>query len=166
MVRLFVVGCRTLFAAAVALGCSGSFAAGPQGPVDGLIVKLKEAPSHERMAALSAATRSAEVSRLNRVLQATRMTEVRTRPAGRAAQHFSYGRQLKAAEAQDLAERLRSQPDVEWVELNERERLLQSTVVPNDLYYSFVSSADPGQWWLRLPGETLGGLPASWGAPG
>jgi len=166
MVRLFVVGCRTLFAAAVALASSGSFAAAPQGPVDGLIVKLKDAPSHERMAALSAATRSAEASRLNRVLQASRMTEVRTRPAGRAAQHFSYGRQLKAAEAQELAERLRSQPEVEWVELNQRERLLQSTVVPNDLYYSFVSSADPGQWWLRPPGETAGDLPASWGAPG
>jgi serine protease len=166
MVGMFTGGCRSLLAAALALGCSGSFAAAAQGHVDGLIVKLKDAPSHERMAALSETLRSTETNRLYRVLQAARMTEVRARPAGRAAQLFSYGRQLKAAEAQELAQRLRSQPEVEWVELNERERLLQSAVVPNDLYYPFVSSTDQGQWWLRPPGETAGGLTASWGAPG
>ena len=157
------VGLRALLAASLALGSVGAAMAQP---VDGLIVKFKNAPTHERMAALSASVRSAETERLHRVLQAARMTEVRSRPAGRAAQHFSFGRQLAPAEAQAMAERLRSQPDVEWVELNARERLLQAAPVPNDLYFSFVSGADPGQWWLRPPGETAGGLAPSYGAPG
>lgn len=156
-------GLRALLAASLALGSVGAAMAQP---VDGLIVKFKNAPAHERMAALSASVRSAETERLHRVLQAARMTEVRSRPAGRAAQHFNFGRQLPMAEAQALAERLRSQPDVEWVELNARERLLQAAPVPNDLYFPFVSGADPGQWWLRPPGETAGGLPPSYGAPG
>lgn len=159
----YVAGLRALWAASLALGLAGAAMAQP---VDGLIVKFKNAPTHERMAALNASSRSAETNRLHRVLQAARMTEVRTRPAGRAAQHFTFGRQLPQAEAQAAAERLRSQPDVEWVELNTRERLLQAAPVPNDLYYPFVSNTDTGQWWLRPPGETAGGLPASWGAPG
>lgn len=157
-------GPRALLAAFLALGVAAGAAIAQ--PVDGLIVKFKDAPSHERLAALSASARSAEAGRLHRVLQAARMTEVRSRPVGRAAQHFSFGRQLPAAEAQAMAERLRSQPDVEWVELNARERLLQAAPVPNDLYFPFVSGADPGQWWLRPPGEADGGLPPSYGAPG
>jgi len=156
-------GLRAVLAVCWALGLAGVAMAQP---VDGLIVKFKNAPTHERMAALSAAARSAETGRLHRVLQAARMTEVRSRPIGRAAQHFSFGRQLPHAEAQTMAERLRSQPEVEWVELNARERLLQAAPVPNDLYFSFISGADPGQWWLRPPGETAGGLPSSHGAPG
>ncbi len=159
----FAAGLRALLAASAVLGWAGVAMAQP---VDGLIVKFKNAPTHERMAALSASARSAETGRLDRVLQATRMTEVRSRPAGRAAQHFSFGRQLPLAEAQSLADRLRSQPDVEWVELNTRERLLQAAPVPNDLYYPFFSGADPGQWWLRPAGEFAGGLPPSYGAPG
>jgi len=165
MGRLFAVGSHAVLALFVGLGCAGASAASPTGPVDGLIVKFKDAPSHERVAALGATLRSAEDTRLRRVLQAARMTEVRARPAGRAAQHFSFGRQLAAAEAQALAERLRSQADVEWVELNERERLLQAVVAPNDVYYPFQAANDTGQWWLRPAGETAGGLPASWGAP-
>lgn len=159
----FAAGLRAVWAASLALGLAGAAMAQP---VEGLIVKFKNAPTHERMAALSASSRSAETNRLYRVLQAARMTEVRTRPAGRAAQHFNFGRQLPMAEAQALAQRLRGQPEVEWVELNSRERLLQAAPIPNDLYYPFVSAADPGQWWLRPTGETDGGLPPSDGAPG
>ncbi len=150
-----------------AVAAASAMAALPTPPVDGLIVKLKGAPAHERMAALSAAARSSETQRLQQVLQAARMTEVRMQPAGRAAQHFSFGRHLPVAEALALAERLRSQPEVEWVELNARERLLQAApVVPNDLYYDYRSPTDTGQWWLRPPGEALGGWPISSGAPG
>jgi serine protease len=163
MRRCFAAGPRAVWATFVALGWAGAAMAQP---VDGLIVKFKNAPTHERMAALNASARSAETDRLQRVLQSARMTEVRARPVGRSAQHFGFGRQLPMAEAQTLAERLRGQPDVEWVELNARERLLQAAPVPNDLYYSFVSGADPGQWWLRPAGETAGGLPPSFGAPG
>ncbi len=156
-------GFRAVGAVSLALGLAGAAMAQP---VDGLIVKFKNAPTHERMAALSVSSRAAETSRLNRVLQAARMTEVRVRPAGRAAQHFNFGRQLPVAEAQVMAQRLLGQPDVEWVELNARERLLQAAPIPNDLYYPFVSAADLGQWWLRPPGETAGGSSPSWGAPG
>lgn len=164
MVGLKTVGSRAVLGASLMLGLAGGAVAQP---VDGLIVKFKDAPTHERLAALDAGRlRQAETGRLQRVLQAARMPEAVARPAGRAAQHFSYGRQLSTAEAQALADRLRSQPEVEWVEPNARERLLQSTVVPNDTYYAYFAPDDPGQWWLRPAGETLGQWPASWGAPG
>jgi len=134
-------------------------------PVSGLIVKLKDAPSHERMAALGATSlREAETGRVRRALAGARMSEARTRPVGRDALHLDLGRRLPVAEAQALAERLRGQSDVEWVELNEREHLL---VAPNDQYYPYNATAsDTGQWWLRPAGETAGGWPESWGAPG
>lgn len=164
MLGLKTVGSRVLVGAFLTMGLAGGVVAQP---VDGLIVKFKDAPTHERLAALDAGMlRQAETGRVQRVLQAARMTEAVAEPAGRAAQHFSYGRQLSVAEAQALADRLRSQPEVEWVEPNVRERLLQSTVIPNDHYYRYVAPNDPGQWWLRPPGETLGQWPASWGAPG
>lgn len=166
MVCLLGAGLRAVVAVAFTLVCVGGAVAQSVPPVDGLIVKFKDAPTHERMSALSASARSAETSRLYRVLQGARMTEVRARPAGRSAQHFNFGRQLPMAEAQAAAERLRSQPEVEWVELNSRERLLQAAPVPNDLYYPFVAGDDTGQWWLRPQGETAGGWPPSWGAPG
>jgi serine protease len=133
-------------------------------PVSGLIVKMKDAPSHERMSAMSAGgLREAQTSRVRHTLAGARMSEARARPVGRDAMHLDLGRRLPVAEAQAMAERLRSQPDVEWVELNEREHLL---AVPNDVYYPYVSSNDTGQWWMRPPGETSGGWAASWGAPG
>jgi serine protease len=161
----FIVSSRGLLGALLASTlCSAALA---QAPVDGLIVKLKDATPHERMQALDAGKRATESGKLQRVIQASRMTEVRTRAAGRAAQHLHFGRQLRLAEAQALADRLRSQPEVEWVELNARERLLQAAApVPNDLYYGYVSPTDPGQWWLRPPGESDAQSPASWGAPG
>jgi serine protease len=162
-------GCRRsgLLAGWAVVVSAGALAQAPKSPpVDGLIVKLKNAPAHERMQALGAGARSTETSRLQRVIQTARVTEVRTRPAGRAAQHFHFGRQLPLAEAQAFAERLRSQPEVEWVELNVRERLLQAAPVPNDTYYGFVSPTDTGQWWLRPAGESDAQNPASWGAPG
>lgn len=136
-------------------------------PVDGLIVKLRDAPAHERMAAMSAGSRAAHGERLARVLQAERMTEARARPVGRDAQHLQFGRRLSQDEARAMAERLRGRPDVEWVELNTRERLLQSASnVPNDLYYRYQAPGDLGQWWLRPDGETAGEQLPSYGAPG
>jgi serine protease len=135
-------------------------------PVDGLIVKFRGAVAHERAQARSADMRAAETGRVQRLLQRERITEARVRPAGRDAQHLRFDRRLEKAQAEALAERLRRDPDVEWVELNQRERLLQAAVVPNDLYYPYNSPTDTGQWWLRPEGETLGGLLPSWGAPG
>jgi serine protease len=149
-------------AVVVAAGAWGAHAA----PVDGLIVKLKDAPAHERAARLPAAARAVHADRLQGVLQAERMTEARTRPAGRDAQHLNFGRRLSPAEAHAMAERLRARPEVEWVEPNTRERLLQAAPTPNDLYFPYVSPTDLGQWWLRPDGETTGGQLPSFGAPG
>ncbi|MBX3623208.1 MAG: S8 family peptidase [Rhizobacter sp.] len=161
-----VKGClRAGVAVALSMGVWAA-QAGPAAPVDGLIVKLKGAPAHERMAALGASVRAAEAERVQRLLQSERLTKVHSRPAGRDAQYLNFGRRLPVAEAQALAERLRQRPDVEWVELNQRERLLQTAVVPNDLYYDYRSPSDLGQWWLRPEGETAGGQAPSWGAPG
>lgn len=134
-------------------------------PVDGLIVKLRDAPAHERAARLSATDQAAHTERLQRLLQHERMTEARTRPAGRDAQHLNFGRRLSEAEAHTLAARLRGHPDVEWVEPNTRERLLQALPTPNDTYFPYVSPTDLGQWWLRPAGETTGGQLPSFGAP-
>jgi serine protease len=150
----------------VGLGVLALAGAASAQPVDGLIVKFKGAVAHERVQALSAGAREAETGRVLRLLQRERITEARVHAAGRDAQHLGFDRRLKLAEAEALAERLRRDPEVEWVELNQRERLLQAAVVPNDVYYPFNSATDTGQWWLRPEGETLGGLPPSWGAPG
>lgn len=168
-VRRFSACSRFLMGLCLAVGLAGvasaQSAVRQAPPVSGLIVKLKDAPSHERMSALSASSlREAETSRVRRALVGARMSEARTQPVGRDALHLDLGRRLPVAEAQALAERLRSQPDVEWVELNEREHLL---AVPNDQYYAYnPTNGDTGQWWLRPAGETTGGWPASWGVPG
>jgi len=173
MAGVFRVRCfaapRFLIGLCVALGLTGMASAQSPvrqaPPVSGLIVKMKDAPSHERLSALSAGSlREAETGRVRRTLASARMSEARTRPVGRDALHLDLGRRLPVAAAQALAERLRSQPDVEWVELNEREHLL---AVPNDQYYRYnAATNDTGQWWMRPPGETADGGVASWGAPG
>ena len=168
-VRCFAASSRFLMGLCLTMGLAGVASAQSPvrqaPPVSGLIVKLKDAPSHERMSALSASSlREAETGRVRRALAGARMSEARTRPVGRDALHLDLGRRLPVAEAQALAERLRSQPDVEWVELNEREHLL---AVPKDQYYAYnATNGDTGQWWLRPAGETTGGWRASWGAPG
>jgi serine protease len=121
--------------------------------VNGLIVKLRDAPSHEQvdrertLAGGMSATGEARRERLQRVMREAAVdlpsTDVPSvpdlLPVGRAAQLLRYGRSLSAAEAATLAERLRERPDVEWVVPNEREQLLQ---VPQDPRFS-------EQWWLQ-----------------
>ena len=132
-------------------------------PANGLIVKLKDAPSHERAQALAAGGVDAEPGRLQRVLGAAGVPGARARPVGQAAQRLDFGHVLKGAEAGRLAAQLREHPEVEWVVLNERERRLD--VVPSDPYFS-------SQWWLKNPAGSnaatlsarLRGLPGFQGA--
>lgn len=131
---------------------------------NGLIVQFKNAPSHERMSALSASVlRESEAARMQRVLRTVRMTEVRSRPVGGSAQLFDFGRVLSAAEANAKAEELRKQPEVDWVEPNVRERLLQlAPVVPDDPLYMPAPPTYGGQWWLQPasdPSIALDGVP-------
>lgn len=117
MAGVFRVRCfaapRFLIGLCLALGMTGMASAQSPvrqaPPVSGLIVKMKDAPSHERMSALSAGSlREAETGRVRRILASARMSEARTRPVGRDALHLDLGRRLPVAEAQALAERLRS----------------------------------------------------------
>lgn len=151
-----------------AAGPTSSWAApaAPAAPAEGLIVKLRGAPAHERAARLGAAEQAKHTERLQSLLQTERMTEARTRPAGRDAQLLDFGRRLSPDEAEAMAARLRARPEVEWVEPNTRERLLQALPTPNDPYFRYVSPTDLGQWWLRPDGETAGGQLPSYGAPG
>ena len=57
---------------------------------------------------------------------------------------------MAGAEAQELAQRLRVRPDVEWVVPNEREHRQQASA-PNDPMYP-ESAGSLGQWWLRPAG--------------
>lgn len=117
-------------------------------PANGLIVKFRDAPSHEVAQALrpgSARTPAQDESdRMRRVLGAAGLSPQRMRPVGRASQHLDFGQVLSGAEAQRMAGVLRQRPEVEWVVPNERERKLQ---VPNDEYFASTARYS-GQWWL------------------
>ena len=112
--------------------------------VQGLIVKLKDAPSHSALAA--AATRAAiEHMRWQRVLAQSALTgasgqrEPTLRALGRDQQLLHFGRHLSADETARLAQRVRLRPEVAWVEPDTRELRLQ---VPTDPLFA-------QQWWLR-----------------
>ncbi|MEO8123326.1 MAG: S8 family serine peptidase [Burkholderiales bacterium] len=114
-------------------------------PANGLIVKLKDAPTHERAQALHVghALEDGGGARLQRVLGTVGIARYRSQPAGRAALRLDFGRVLKGEDAARIAAQLRVNPEVEWVVANEREQRLQGA--PNDPYYA-------QQWWLGNPG--------------
>jgi serine protease len=111
-----------------------------QRPVDGLIVKLKEAPSREAAQALGAVAGAAD--RLQLTLRRANLSVTRIRPTGRDAHRLDFDHRLGSDEAARLADTLRAQPDVEWVVPNTRERRLD--VVPDDPFYQTGE-----QWWLQ-----------------
>src|SRR6185369_3865088 len=59
------------------------------------------------------------------------------------------------ADAERMAEQLRSRPEVEWVVANERERRLD---VPNDPLY-LPARDNSGQWWLYPNSAASAGVP-------
>ncbi len=116
--------------------CAGGVFAQPVGgadavPANGLIVKLRS----PRVAG------DAEAPRLARAMTAAAVAPLRLRAVGRA-HHLGFGRLLERADANAIAQRLRSQPDVEWVVPNTREQRLDSEEKPNDPLYA-------NQWWLH-----------------
>ncbi|NML16226.1 S8 family peptidase [Azohydromonas caseinilytica] len=154
-------------AAAAALAASALLAAGAAqarplfdnpatAPVNGLIVRLRDAPAHaqvEREQALSRDRRSTlgerHRERLQRVLREAALDraaiDVPSVPAisatGSASQVLRFDKPLTLEQAQRLARRLAARGDVLWVEPNVRERRLQSTD-PNDPDFD-------QQWWLK-----------------
>ena len=125
--------------------------AAPEPSAQGLIVRLKDAPSHERLQSRSAdGLVEREAVRWQRVLADSGLSgtsgqrQPGLRAVGRDQQLLDFGRSLSAAEVAQLKARLLQRADVAWVEANVRERRLQ---VPTDPRY-------PSQWWLREAGGT------------
>ncbi|SHM08477.1 S8 family peptidase [Rhizobacter sp. OV335] len=109
----------------------------------GLLVKLKDAPSHEQAAALG--TTKVGTERLQGVMRTAGLAALKISPNGRAAQRVDFDHVLSAGEAATLAARLRAQPEVEWVVPNDIERRL---ALPTDPRFPKTVSTT-GQWWLQ-----------------
>jgi len=128
----------------VAGGSAAAAPAAPQAPrALGLIVKLKDAPSHEQAAALGTARAGSE--RVQAVLRDSGVSALKVSPNGRAAQRLDFDHALSAGEAQQLAVKLRARPEVEWVVPNDLERRL---ALPTDPMYP-KTAGSTGQWWLQ-----------------
>jgi serine protease len=127
-----------------------AMAAGTATPAGGLIVKLKAAPGHDRLAEPhERALAVREQQRWQRVLAESALAgpSGRTPPAlgpvGRDQHRLDFGRRLGGDEARRIAERLARHADVAWAEPDVRERRAQA----NDPSF-------PLQWWLREAGGT------------
>ncbi len=133
-------------------------------PVHGLIVQLRDAPSHvalarERAQTLDAAAEPRERARWQRLVTDLRgdagvLRELpawageapRRDPVGASAQLLRFARPLTTAQAERVAARLATRPEVAWVEPNTRERRQQAAGnAPFDPYYPGLSQ----QWWLQ-----------------
>lgn len=171
---------RVTVCAAVALALAAT-AAGPAAParaparaapaaaaaVHGLIVQLRDAPSHLALARERAQARDAaaatgarrEGERWQRLVVELRSDDAVLRelpawarqapqrdPVGASAQLLRFAPPLTAAQAERVAARLAARPDVAWVAANVRERRLALAVnAPFDPYYPGLA----GQWWLQ-----------------
>jgi serine protease len=139
--------------------------------VHGLIVQLRDAPSHEavareraqRLNAESAEREAREQARWQRVVASlpasSRVTE--RRAVGESAQLLRFARPLSRAQAQAVAAQLARHDDVSWAAPNVRERRLQTspaaTNAPNDTLYN-------DQWWLKSVVLGSAGVPDAVGA--
>ena len=140
----------SLTAACVA---SAAHAAAPRG----IIIELKDAPSHEdaersfALAAGSGHAADAQRLRVQHVMAAAGLVAAHgapdVRPVGRAAHVLEFGRALSAAEVDDTLARLRASPDVAWAEPNDREEAQQNTTPSDPLF-----NGSDGQWWLHPVG--------------
>jgi serine protease len=176
-------GCRWILAwPALALAACAATAAPPplaEPLAMGLIVRLKNAPSHQAAPvdatgratplARREAARWAALLRDAALSGASGQREPVQRAVGRDQRLLDFGRGLTADEAERVAARLRRDPRVDWVAPNLRERRMQV-------------SSDPlsaQQWWLLPAGgsdanaitERLRGVPgflSAWrsGIPG
>ncbi len=135
---------RWAVVAAVVCAAAGAARAQDEAAARGLIVKLRPAATVAQAQRLPGPQADAE--RLQRVLDAAGLRAASTRTLGSTMRHVDFGRVLPGADAAQLAQRLRQQPEVEWVEPNVREKRLQNMPVPND-----PSFGNALQWWLQPP---------------
>ena len=132
--------------------------------VHGLIVQLRDAPSHvvlarERASGRDAGTVTRESARWQRLLAELRSdasvqrelpawasVEPQRDPVGASAQLLRFARPLTAEQAERVAARLAVRPEVAWVAANTREqRLATAGNAPLDPYYPGLTQ----QWWLQ-----------------
>lgn len=151
--------------AAVILGAT-TVSAQAQAVVNGLIVQLRDAPSHVSLAREraqshdgAAAQGARENGRWQQVLDHLRndaalrrdvpalAQAARRDPVGASAQVLRFAQPLTTEQAARVAARLATRPDVEWVEPNVRERRQAvANNPPNDPFFAMGLS---GQWWLQ-----------------
>lgn len=150
-------------AALVALAAASTALAANDAPmVNGLIVQLRDAPSHvalgrERASAAAdgAPTQLREQARWKSVVSAMPSLRIAERRAvGESAQLMRFERPMTAAQAQAVADQLAQRPEVQWAAPNTRERRLQATNPPTDPLFAGAG----GQWWLQ-PVAGSDGLP-------
>jgi serine protease len=132
-----------------------AFAQGPAGErlevAHGLIVRLKQAQPHydvarKRALAAQETRRWDELLAQAGVAQRASLANPRRRSVGRDQVLLEFGRPLAAGEADVLADRLRQQPEVDWVAPNVREQRLQiDSSTPVDPMFA-------QQWWLHEAG--------------
>lgn len=125
-------------AAALIAAAASAFGAGTAGPsspsTQALIVRLKmQQPNPAQWQQLIEG--SGLSARSGRVPPALRAV-------GRDQQRLSFAYRPSEAEWRQLAQRLRSQPGVEWIEPDVREPLAQAANAPSDPFF-------PRQWWLQ-----------------
>lgn len=159
------------------LGCGASSASStvPMSPrlAKGLIVKLKQADKRPdatrsvvRLQAAAMSTESMQSARVRMASVARRhgVNYLVQRPTAFAAQLIHSGKLEPFAQAQAQAERLRADPDVEWVIVNEVAH--PAGVISQ----GFNDPAYPQQTWLHERETTLGGrqgvanIAAAWDA--
>jgi serine protease len=125
---------KLVLAAALMASAGGAWAQS----VNGLIVQLRDAPTHEQRGREQALARRDD-TRWQQVLDAADVRVAASRPNGAGSRLLQFERRLTREQARALADRLQRRPEVAWVVPNERERRLQT---PNDPLFG-------DQWWLR-----------------
>lgn len=146
---------KALAVVVLSLACSWSMAA--ERMALGLIVKMKDGAAPTSVVRLQAAAMPREQPQRVRVRLANAahqagISYVVERPTAFAANVIHNGRPIRLREAEAQAARLRQNPDVEWVVVNElaQRHAVVSPIPPNDPGYA-------QQGWLAT--GTTGGLP-------
>lgn len=127
-----------------------SLASAEARPVLGLIVKLRAQPPVSVDA--KRAMPQTRTSRLSRVAKAAGYTAgMPWRSLGGESASLRVPSKLDRATAHKMMEQVLASGEVEWVELNVRERLMQAApVVPDDEYYAIDGQPYArAQWWLK-----------------
>ena len=163
--RAATAACFALLVAAVS-ALAAPRPAEKAGQVHGLLVQLRDAPSHLAVAlaregalARDSSAAPAEHVRWNLLLADLRRDDVvlrelpawgqatpRRDPVGASAHVLRFAQPLSVEQAERVMARLAARPEVAWVGLNTREqRQAVASNAPSDPYFG----GSAGQWWLQ-----------------